>query len=253
VEYVRERSLADRLTRGEPGWRVEAAARSFDPDVLTVGFARRIASYKRLHLLVHDAGRTLGMIAGPRPLQILLAGKAHPQDEEAKRIVQQLFQLKWDPHVSERVCYLEDYDLGMAAQLVAGCDLWLNLPRPPMEASGTSGMKAAINGGLNLSVLDGWWLEAYDGENGWAIAASAGDPGSQDAADAEAGYRLLEAEVLPLFYDRDESGVPRDWVRRIKRSLQTVGSRFSATRMVSEYSALAWNRASASVSMTPRS
>ncbi|HYM97391.1 MAG TPA: alpha-glucan family phosphorylase, partial [Candidatus Sulfotelmatobacter sp.] len=156
IERVRNRSTIDRLARGEPGWFVEAAAKTFDPEVLTIGFARRIASYKRLHLLVHDTVRAVGLLSGPRPVQIVLAGKAHPQDEKAKGIVKQLFALKWEEHVAGRVVYLEDYALEMAAQLVAGCDVWLNLPRPPQEASGTSGMKAAANGGLNLSVLDGW-------------------------------------------------------------------------------------------------
>jgi glycogen phosphorylase len=240
VEYARERSVADRLARGEPGWFVEAAARTFDPDVLTIGFARRIASYKRLHLLVHDAARALALLEGPRPVQILLAGKAHPQDEQAKDIVRRLFSLKWAAHVGERVCYLEDHDLEMAAQLVAGCDVWLNLPRPPQEASGTSGMKSALNGGINLSVLDGWWLEGYDGDNGWAIASPPGDDAVQDAVDANALYQLLEREVVPMFYERNEAGVPQRWIARVKRSLATIGSAFNASRMVSEYGNRAW-------------
>ena len=238
MDYVRERSSRDRLARGDPQWFVQAAARTFDPDVLTIGFARRIASYKRLHLLIRNPQRALTLLRGPRSIQMLLAGKAHPQDEEAKGIVQQLFALKWAPHVAEKVCYLEDYDLEMAGELVAGCDAWINLPRPPQEASGTSGMKAAVNGGLNVSVLDGWWPEAYDGENGWAIATPPGDNAEQDAADAEALYRLLENEVIPAFYDRDQSGLPRRWIARIKHSLMTVGPRFSAGRMIEEYSAV---------------
>jgi starch phosphorylase len=240
VEYVRERSVADRLARGEPGWFVEAAAQTFDANVLTIGFARRIASYKRLHLLVQDAARALALLNGPRPLQILLAGKAHPQDEQAKGIVRQLFALKWAAHVGERVCYLEDYDLEMAGQLVAGCDVWLNLPRPPQEASGTSGMKSAVNGGLNLSVLDGWWLEGYCEDNGWAISSPPKDDAGQDADDANALYRLLENEVVPMFYERDEAGVPHRWIARVKRSLATIGSNFSASRMVSEYEDRSW-------------
>jgi starch phosphorylase len=243
VDRVRDRSTFDRLARGEPGWFVEAAARTFDAELLTVGFARRLASYKRLHLLVHDAARAVSLLVGPRPLQIVLAGKAHPQDEQAKEIVKQLFALKWVENVAGRVTFLEDYDLEMAAQLVMGCDLWLNLPRPPQEASGTSGMKVAVNGGLNLSVLDGWWLEGYDGENGWAIATPPLDDTGQDAADADALYRLLEDEVAPMFYERDEQGLPRRWIARMKRSLMTIGSRFSASRMVSEYETVAWQRA----------
>ena len=237
MDFVRERSALDRLARGEPQWFVQAAARTFDTDLLTLGFARRIASYKRLHLLIRDPQRALTLIRGPRSIQVLLAGKAHPQDEEAKGIVQQLFALKWAPHVAEKVAYLEDYDLEMAAELVAGCDVWVNLPRPPQEASGTSGMKAAVNGGLNVSVLDGWWPEAYDGDNGWGIATPPGDNAAQDAADAMALYRLLEQEVIPSFYDRDATGLPRSWVARIKQSLITVGPRFGAGRMIEEYAA----------------
>jgi starch phosphorylase len=240
VERVRNRSTIDRLARGEPSWFVEAAARTFDPEVLTIGFARRIASYKRLHLLVHDTARALSVLSGPRPIQIVLAGKAHPQDEQAKGIVKQLFALKREEHVAGRVVYLEDYDLEIAAQLVAGCDVWLNLPRPPQEASGTSGMKAAVNGGLNLSVLDGWWLEGYDGENGWAIDTPQVDDAGQDAADAATLFRLLEQEVMPMFYERAEDGLPHRWIARVKRSMMTIGWKFSASRMVSEYEAMAW-------------
>ena len=194
VEFVQERSGIDRLAEHQPRAGIEAAARAFDPDVLTIGFARRNATYKRLGLLIHDPGRALALLAGPQPVQFVLAGKAHPSDEEAKRVVQELFRFKDAPHVAERVVYLHDYDLGMAARLVRGCDLWLNLPRPPLEASGTSGMKAVINGGLHLSVLDGWWAEAYDGTNGWALAGEVDpDPGAQDARDAAALYRPARA------------------------------------------------------------
>ena len=147
----------------------EAAEHLLDPNVLTLGFARRIASYKRLHLLVDDPGRALALLDGDRPVQFFFAGKAHPMDEKAKGIVRDLFRLKGAPGVAGRVAFLEDYDAELAAEMVAGCDVWINVPRPPQEASGTSGMKAAINGVINLSVLDGWWAEAYDGTNGWAI------------------------------------------------------------------------------------
>ena len=193
VEFVKQRSGVDRLAEHQPRAQIEAAARAFDPDVLTIGFARRTATYKRINLLINDPARALGLLSGPRPIQLVLAGKAHPSDDEAKRVVQDLFRFKDAPHVMERVVYLHDYDLGMAARLVRGCDVWLNLPRPPYEASGTSGMKAAINGGLNLSVLDGWWAEAYDGTNGWALSGEVdADSGAQDARDAEAMYRLIE-------------------------------------------------------------
>jgi glycogen phosphorylase len=166
----------------------------------------------------------------------VLAGKAHPSDEEAKRVVQDLFRFKYAPHVADRVVYLHEYDLGMAARLVRGCDLWLNLPRPPLEASGTSGMKAAINGGLNLSVLDGWWTEAYDGTNGWAIGGEVDpDPGAQDARDAAALFDLLEQEVVPAFYDRDAEGLPRSWLTRIRASIRTLAPAFCAGRMLDEY------------------
>ena len=174
--------------------------------------------------------------AGPQPVQFVLAGKAHPSDEEAKRVVQELFRFKDAPHVAERVVYLHDYDLGMAARLVRGCDLWLNLPRPPLEASGTSGMKAVINGGLNLSVLDGWWAEAYDGTNGWALSGEVDpDPAAQDARDAAALYDLLEQEVLPAFYDRDADGLPRSWLARIRASMRTLAPAFCAGRMLDDY------------------
>jgi len=242
VDYVREHSVADRLARGEPRDRVIGAARSFRPDILTVGFARRIASYKRLHVLVHDPARALALLDGAWPLQILLAGVAHPEDEPAKQMVQRIFRLKNAPLVSERVVYLEDYDLGMAAHLVAGCDVWINLPRPPLEASGTSGMKAVLNGGLNLSILDGWWAEAFDGANGWAIESPPdGDEEAQDAHDAAALYDLLEREVVPAFYERGADGVPHAWVRRVKHSLRTLGPRFGAGRMVDEYVSAVWN------------
>ena len=236
VEFVKERSGIDRLAEGQPRPGIEAAARAFDPDALTIGFARRNATYKRLGLLIHDPGRALALLAGPRPAQFVLAGKAHPSDDEAKHVVQHLYGLKDAPHVAERVVYLHEYDLGMAARLARGCDLWLNLPRPPHEASGTSGMKAVINGGLNLSVLDGWWAEAYDGENGWALPGEVDhDPSAQDARDADALYRLIEHEVLPAFYDRDADGLPRSWLARIRASMRTLAPAYSTTRMLDDY------------------
>ena len=236
VEATRARSVADRLARGEPIDYVERAARTFDPAVLTVGFARRVASYKRLHLLVSDPPRALALLAGPRPIQVVIAGKAHPRDEGAKRFVQTIFAYKNEPFAGARVAFLEDYDIALAQQLVAGCDVWLNMPRPPLEASGTSGMKAALNGGLNLSVLDGWWCEGYDGTNGWAIHSDPGpDEVTQDGRDAAALYRLLEEEIVPLFYERGASGVPRGWVERIRASLRTLPARFSTARTVHEY------------------
>jgi starch phosphorylase len=169
-------------------------------------------------------------------VQVLIAGKAHPKDDGGKRLVQELFGVRGDERAAGRVVFLEDYDLFMASRLVRGCDVWVNLPRPPMEASGTSGMKSVVNGGLQLSVLDGWWSEGYDGENGWALSGEEDhDHGAQDARHAEELYRLLEHEVIPEFWDRDESGVPQAWVRRVKRSMRTLIPQFSATRMVREY------------------
>ena len=236
VGYVARRSVADRLLRGDLREYVDAAARAFDPEVLTIGFARRVATYKRLDLLTRDPEWTLSLLTGDRPVQVVLAGKAHPRDEEAKRVLQSLFGLKGARIVGERVVFLDDYDLSSAAALVRGCDVWLNLPRPPLEASGTSGMKSAFNGGLQLSVLDGWWAEAYDGSNGWAIP---GDVDSnlhaQDERDAGVLHRLLESEVIPAFYDRDESGTPQRWIEFIRSSLRTLGPEFCASRMLAQY------------------
>jgi starch phosphorylase len=236
VAFVKERSGIDRLAERQSRPIIEAASRVFDPDVLTVGFARRNATYKRLGLLIHDPGRAINLLSGSQPMQLVLAGKAHPSDEEAKRVVQDLYRMKDVPHAAERAVYLHEYDLAMGKMLVRGCDLWLNLPRPPLEASGTSGMKAVINGGLNLSVLDGWWAEAYDGTNGWALPGEAShDAWTQDARDAGTLYRLLEQEVVPAFYDRDADGIPRAWLTRVRASLRTLAPAFTAGRMLADY------------------
>ena len=236
VDYVRSKSTLDRLGRDESRSYAEAAARAFDPEALTIGFARRLATYKRLHLLVQDSERALAMLSGDRPVQLVIAGKAHPRDEEGKRLVQHLFTFKWAPEVGGRVVYLDDYDLSSAARMVRGCDVWVNLPRPPLEASGTSGMKSAVNGGLQLSVLDGWWAEGYDGTNGWALNGDEDvDHGAQDHRDGAELHRLLEQEVAAEFYERDADGLPRAWLQRVKASLATNGPEFSATRMVQDY------------------
>jgi glycogen phosphorylase len=236
IEYVREHSIRDRFGRGESAEYIEAAARVFDPNVLTVGFARRVATYKRLYLLTRLPDRAFSMLAdGATTIQLVIAGKAHPQDQEAKDSLHQLFQRKSAPGVSQRVVFLEDYDLHMAPRIIAGVDLWLNLPRPPMEASGTSGMKVALNGGLNLSVLDGWWIEAYEGQNGWAIPSHDGDPAAQDDHDAHALFDLLEREIVPLFHERTADGVPTRWLQRVKASMRTIIPRFSAERMLRDY------------------
>jgi starch phosphorylase len=231
VEFVRERSVADRLLRGDVREYVEAAAASFDPDALTLGFARRVATYKRLDLLTRDPERTLSLLGGERPVQVVLAGKAHPRDEDAKRVLTRLFGLKYARVIAERVVFLDDYDMATAARLVQGCDVWVNLPRPPLEASGTSGMKAAVNGVLGLSVLDGWWAEAYAPEIGWALPGDLEpDPEAQDDRDAAIYHRLLTEEVVPTFYEHREG-----WVARIKASVRALGPRFAATRMLRDY------------------
>jgi starch phosphorylase len=237
IEWTREKSQHDRLLRNEQIDYVNAAARALDPDVLTLGFARRLATYKRLNLLTYDGERALAILAGDRPVQLLLAGKAHPQDDGGKGVLQSLFNLRSSSlQISERVVFLEDYDLSVAPHLVSGCDVWINLPRRPMEASGTSGMKASFNGVLQLSVLDGWWAEAFDGENGWGIPGEEDDdPAVMDARDAGDFYDLLEREVIPQFYERGEDGVPHRWCERVKASLVTNAPRFSAARMVDDY------------------
>ncbi|HEY3775951.1 MAG TPA: alpha-glucan family phosphorylase [Solirubrobacteraceae bacterium] len=243
VEFIRARSVSDRLGRGDLRGYVDAAARTFDPAALTIGFARRVATYKRLDLLTRDPDWTLALLDGEHPVQVVLAGKAHPRDEEAKRALQSLFGMKAARVIGERVVFLDDYDLSSAARLVRGCDVWLNVPRPPLEASGTSGMKSVFNGGLQLSVLDGWWAEAYapageDGgaANGWAIPGEVdSDHYAQDERHAAALHHLLEREVVPSFYERDESGLPVRWLQMVRASLRTLGPMFSATRMLGEY------------------
>jgi starch phosphorylase len=236
VEFIRRRSTQDRLLRGDVRAYVDAAARGFDERVLTIGFARRVATYKRLELLTRDPELTLALLSGERPVQVVLAGKAHPRDEEAKHSLRNLFGLKAAQVVGERVVYLDDYDLATGAMLVRGCDVWLNLPRPPLEASGTSGMKSVFNGGLQVSVLDGWWAEAYDGANGWALPGETSDDvRAQDERDTELLHRLLGDEVVPSFYERDPEGVPTAWVERMRASLRSLGPRFCAARMLEEY------------------
>ncbi len=236
VAYVRRRSPIDRLGRGETvGY--ARAVEAFDSDALTVGFARRLATYKRLRLLIEEPAN-LDLLAGERPLQLIIAGKAHPRDDDAKRLLQSLFDLKGQEGVAHRVVFLEDYDLDSASRLVRGCDVWINLPRPPLEASGTSGMKSAVNGGLQLSVLDGWWAEAYDGGNGWALeGAIDADGWAQDSRTGAELHRLLRDEVVPLFGARDEAGVPAAWVERVRNSIRTLAPRFSAARMLADYRA----------------
>jgi len=238
IAFVRYRSVQSRKAAGERADYVDAARTVFDPRALTIGFARRVAGYKRWNLILSDQERLLRLIDNEeRPVQFVFAGKAHPQDEGSKRILQQLAQWKYDLRVRQRAVFLEDYDQEIARQLVQSVDVWLNVPRRPLEASGTSGEKVAINGGLNLSILDGWWLEAYDGSNGFAIGN--GDDSSDveniDAADAESLYRVLEDEVVPVYYDRDGSGFPYRWVAMMKRAIETLAPQFNSDRMVEDY------------------
>jgi glycogen phosphorylase len=236
VHYAREQSIRDRLSRGEPADYVEAADRVFDPHVLTLGFARRVATYKRLHLITRQLDRGLRLLADhERPIQLVIAGKAHPQDDDAKHTLAAVFGARRAPEVGARIIFLEDYDLRMAPRLVAGADVWVNLPRPPLEASGTSGMKAAVNGGLNLSVLDGWWAEVNAADVGWAIETPDGDPQAQDDHDAATLFDLLEQRVIPLFYDRGSDGIPHRWLGRVKASMAQLIPRFSADRMLRHY------------------
>ena len=239
VAYIRAKSQQDRLLRGEQIAYVRAIEDCLDPNALTLGFARRLATYKRLYLLTQDPDRARRILGGARPVQLLISGKAHPNDEGGKDALQRVYNLKReDGQIAERVVFVEDYDLDIARHLVSGCDVWVNLPRKPMEASGTSGMKAAFNGVLQLSVLDGWWAEGFDGENGWGIPGDEDpDPAVADQRDATTFYDLLEHEVVPLFYERDADDVPVRWCEKIKASLATNGPKFSATRMVDDYAA----------------
>jgi glycogen phosphorylase len=237
VAYVRDHSFDARLARGESEDYIEAARTMFDPQILTIGFARRVAGYKRWDLLLSDPERLTKLINNPeRPIQFVFAGKAHPQDQEAKRVLQKLIEWQRDSSVQNRVAFIEDYDQETARQLVQSVDVWMNVPRRPMEASGTSGQKVAINGGLNFSVLDGWWLEAYEGDNGFAIGdLSELTPEAADHIEAESMYAILSDEVGPRYYDRDDQDIPRRWVAMMRRSIQTLVPLFSSDRMVAEY------------------
>ncbi|MBV8856130.1 MAG: alpha-glucan family phosphorylase [Acidobacteria bacterium] len=238
VAFVRERLFQARLQQHEPRSWAEAALGMFDPDALTIGFARRVAAYKRWGLILTDSERLRRMLLDPaRPVQLVFAGKAHPQDQGAKLILQQIAQWELDPEIMQRAVFLQDYDQEVARQLVQSVDVWMNVPRRPLEASGTSGEKVAMNGGLNLSVLDGWWLEGYDGQNGWAV----GEEGlsetieEMDRRDAESLYRVLEHEVVETFYDRDGQGIPRRWVGMTRHAIRTLAPAFNSDRMVRDY------------------
>ncbi len=237
VDDVRRRVRASWLLRGaspaELGWTDDV----LDPDVLTVGFARRVPSYKRLTLMLRDPDRLRSLLLHEdRPMQMVVAGKAHPADDGGKALVQEIVRFAYAADVRHRIVFLPDYDIGMAKVLLPGCDVWLNNPLRPLEACGTSGMKAALNGGLNLSVRDGWWDELYDGENGWAVPSADGvvDPDRRDDLEAAAIYDLLETSVLPKFYDRVQ-GIPRRWTEMVRHTLTSLGPRILASRMMRDY------------------
>lgn len=231
---LRESWLARGASDAELGWVDEV----LNPDILTIGFARRVPSYKRLTLMLRDRERLRALLTDPvRPIQLVIAGKSHPHDDGGKRLIQELVQFADEQDVRHRIVFLPDYDMTMATTLYPGCDVWLNNPIRPLEASGTSGMKAALNGALNLSILDGWWDEWFDAENGWAIPSAdrVDDPDQRDDREAEALYDLLASVVTPMFYDRDDRGLPVRWLAMVRHTLSTLGPKVLASRMVREY------------------
>jgi len=238
VDFARKR-LKERLIKvGATTKEIATAEEVLDPEVLTIGFARRFATYKRGTLLLRDLDRLAAILNNPdMPVQIIFAGKAHPQDHEGKELIRQIVQVSHQERFRHRIVFIEDYDIEVARHLIQGVDVWLNTPLRPMEASGTSGMKVAFNGGLNLSVLDGWWCEGYQGNNGWAIGKGEvyADVEYQNQVESRATYDLLEKEVVPLYYERGSDGVPRAWINTMKASLQTLCPVFSTDRMVQEY------------------
>ena len=238
VKFIRVRLARQVAGHGAPEEEIEATQRIFEPDALTLGFARRFAPYKRPNLLLHNPDRLLAILTSPqRPVQLVIAGKAHPQDARGQEMIRRWIEFIRHTPARSQVVFLADYDMHMAEHLVQGVDLWLNTPRRPWEACGTSGMKVLVNGGLNLSELDGWWAEAYSTDVGWALGDGHehGEDPAWDAAEAEELYTLLEQQVIPEFYDRDESGVPGGWTRRIRESLARLTPVFSANRCVREY------------------
>jgi starch phosphorylase len=246
--FIRERARSRWKEEHVSAARVVAAGTLLDPNALTIGFARRFTGYKRPELIFHNPDRLLGILnAARRPLQLVFAGKAHPADDTGKHHLQQVYRRAIDPLFGGRIAFVDDYDLHVAHFLVQGCDVWLNNPRKPLEASGTSGMKASVNGVPHLSIGDGWWAEGFTGDNGWLIdPRPTGDADAMDAADAEALYQLLEREIVPAFYDRDVNGIPRRWLAVVRRAIVSVTPRFSARRMVKQYAKDVYATAAAS-------
>jgi starch phosphorylase len=244
VAFARGRLKTQLKNRGAPPAEIARADEVLDPEALTIGFARRFATYKRGNLLFRNLERLTALLSNKeRPLQIIYAGKAHPKDHGGKELIAEIMQFARRPEFRRRVVFLEDYDINVARYLVQGVDVWLNNPRRPLEASGTSGMKAAANGALNLSILDGWWVEGFDGENGWAIGAGEEytDLTYQDDVESRATYDLIEQELVPLFYTRTSDGLPRGWLRRMKRAITTLAPVYNTGRMVAEYMRVAYD------------
>jgi starch phosphorylase len=238
LAFVRERAMRQAERCGAPRTTVQRLGRALSLDALTIGFARRFATYKRANLLFQDLEQISALINDPQlPVQVVFAGKAHPHDTPGKQVLREIARFAHDPQFFGRILFVEDYDINVAEYLVQGVDVWLNNPRRPLEASGTSGMKVVLNGGLNLSVLDGWWAEAYDGNNGFAIGTGESHVLTEvhDRIDGQSLYRVLKEQVIPLYYQRDHDGLPLAWITRMKAAIRTLGWRFSANRMVRDY------------------
>jgi starch phosphorylase len=238
LAFARQRAMAQAERRGESREAVARLGKALSMDTLTIGFARRFATYKRANLVFQDLEQIAALINDPQfPIQFVFAGKAHPMDAPGKTVLRQIAEFMRDPQFARRVLFVEDYDINVGRHLVQGVDVWLNNPRRPLEASGTSGQKVVLNGGLNLSVLDGWWAEAYDGTNGFAIGMGETHSATDvhDRLDADSLYAALHDEVVPLYYRRDQDGLPRGWIARMKSAIRTLGWRFNANRMVMDY------------------
>jgi starch phosphorylase len=238
INYSRRRLTKQAERHKQTAKEIERLQSFLDPQTLTIGFARRFAPYKRADLITRDMDLLAKIVNDlEQPVQFIFAGKAHPADDNGKAILQKIFQMAKDDRFQGRVVFLEDYDINLGRHLVQGVDVWLNNPRRPLEASGTSGQKVVLNGGLNLSILDGWWAEAFDGQNGFAIGDGETHVNQeiQDDRDAEALMEVMVKEVIPVYYDRDQDDLPQEWIRRMKRSIRTLGWRFNADRQVMDY------------------
>ncbi len=238
IAFARQRLQKQLIAKGASNLLISESQEALKPTALTIGFARRFATYKRAYLIFKDKERLLSILNDPdRPVQLVFAGKAHPQDQAGKELIKNIISFMSAGHLRSKIAFIEDYDINVARYLVSGVDIWLNTPQRPLEACGTSGMKAACNGVLNFSVLDGWWDEAYDLKNGWAIGnrEAYADKEYQDEVESKAIYSILEKDIIPLFYERGSDGLPREWIRMMKHSLVTIASRYNTHRMVKEY------------------